>query len=78
MFRAWWDADGCDDSLDAVIATPWWGHRTLHEVLEREVWHTAQHTRQLMMALELLGTEPAQPLTDADFAGLQLPEGVHG
>ena len=78
LFRAWWDEDGRDDPLDAVIDTPWWGHRTLHEVLEREVSHTAQHVRQLMMALELLGVAPDQPLTDDDLAGLELAEGVHG
>lgn len=78
LFTAWWERDGCDDPLDRVIDTPWWGHRTLHEVFEREVWHTAQHTRQLMMALEILEVAPDQPLSPDDFAGLQLPEGVHG
>ncbi len=78
LFQAWWERDGCDDPLDRVIDTPWWGHRTLHEVFEREVWHTAQHTRQLMMALEILGVTPDLPLSADDFVGLQLPDGVHG
>ena len=39
-------------------------------------WHSGQHTRQLMLTLEKLGTEPDQPLTDTDFAGLPMPEQV--
>lgn len=78
QFEAWWQRDGARDPLDRVIDTPWWGHRTLHEVFDREVWHTAQHTRQLMTALEHLGIEPEHPLTQDDFAGLDLPEGVQG
>jgi glutaredoxin len=75
-FEAWWADDGCDDPLDRVVKT-YWGHRTLHEVLEREVWHTAQHGRQLMLFLELQGIEPAGPLTSTELDGLPLPERVH-
>jgi hypothetical protein len=78
LVRTWWTRCGHDDPLDAVIDTPWWGHRTLHEVLEREVWHTVQHTRQLQLALAVLGVTPARPLSDTDLAGLELPEGIHG
>jgi len=75
-FVTWWEEDGCDDPLDRVVKT-YWGHRTLHEILEREVWHTAQHARQLMLFLELQGLTPDGPLTEADLAGLPLPERVH-
>lgn len=75
-FVSWWDDDGCDDPLDRVVST-YWGHRTLHEILEREVWHTAQHGRQLALFLELQGLRPDGPLTEADLAGLPLPERVH-
>jgi hypothetical protein len=78
LVREWWERQGSHDPLDRVINTPWWGHRTLHEVFDREVWHTAQHTRQLMEALESSGTRPDRALTEIDFAGLHLPEGVHG
>lgn len=44
MLDAWWQKVGYDDPLDRVVETQW-GHRTLHEVLERAVWHPAQHTR---------------------------------
>lgn len=78
LFQMWWERDGSNDPLDRVIDTPWWGHRTLHEVFDREVWHTAQHTRQLMLALEASGRLPDRPLTKDDFADLQLPEGIDG
>jgi len=56
--------------------TTYFGEQTLHQVLERAVWHSAQHTRQLMMVLELLEVEAHQPLTDGDFADLPMPESV--
>jgi hypothetical protein len=46
----------------------------VHVVLERTVWHPAQHTRQLMLVLESLGIAPERPLGAADLAGLPLPE----
>lgn len=75
MVDKWWEEDGQDDSLDRVVSS-YVGHRTLHEVFEREVWHTAQHSRQLMYALELHGIEPDGPLTADDLSGLPLPERV--
>lgn len=72
----WWEQDGIDDTFDRVVKT-YAGHHTLHEVWEREVWHTAQHTRQIALALELQGIEPDGPLTEADLSGLPLPERIH-
>jgi hypothetical protein len=72
MLNAWWDARGFDDPFDRVLETSW-GHRTLHEVFERAVWHTAQHTRQLMDWMETIGVAPVDPLTSEDLAGLPLP-----
>ena len=46
------------------------------ELLERTVWHAAQHLRQLYALLELMGLEPSNPLTEADFRGLPLPKEV--
>jgi glutaredoxin len=73
MLNAWWDTYGFDDPFDRVLGTSW-GHRTLHEVFERAVWHTAQHTRQLMDWMETIGVPPIGPLTSEDLAGLPLPE----
>lgn len=56
--------------------TTYFGDQTLHQVLERAVWHSAQHTRQLMMVLELLQLKPDEPLTERDFAGLPMPRNV--
>lgn len=73
---AWWDRFGYDDDFTNVVEThnPHWGHRTLREVFERSVWHTTQHVRQLAYFLETLDIAPDRPLTDADLAGLPLPE----
>jgi hypothetical protein len=72
ILTAWWDTYGFDDPFYRVLETSW-GHRTLHEVFERSVWHTAQHTRQMMDWMETLGLSPINPLTGEDLAGL-LPE----
>ena len=72
---AWWQTSGHEDPMDRVIES-YWGNHTLREVLEREVWHTAQHTRQVMMFLTQLDIAPDRPLTAEDLAGLPLPERV--
>lgn len=75
LFEQWWQEDGIHDPLDTVLPV-YWGHRTLHEALEREVWHTAQHTRQVAYMLECAGIEPEGALSEEDLAGLPLPERV--
>ena len=72
---SWWQTSGSEDPFDRVIET-YWGAHSLHEAFERETWHVAQHTRQVMMFLEMLGLAPDRPLTAGDLAGLPLPEGV--
>lgn len=75
-FEEWWERAGQYDPHERVVET-YWGHRTLHEVLEREVWHTAQHTRQVMMFLsDRLNVPVNGPLTAEDLAGLPLPDRV--
>lgn len=76
LFSTWWEEDGFDDPLDRVTET-YWGYPTLHEVLEREVWHTTQHVRQLEYVLKEFGVTPHRPLTEANLAGLPLPAGIH-
>src|SRR5574341_113153 len=70
--RRWWAAYS-DRECRRPIAT-YFGEHPLHLVLERTVWHPAQHTRQLMLVLESLGIAPDRPLGAADLAGLPLPE----
>jgi hypothetical protein len=52
------------------------GYQTTHELLERTVWHAAQHLRQLYALLGRMGETPVDPLTDEDFRGLPLPKEV--
>ena len=76
-FTTWWETVGYDDQLDRVVGTPF-GHVTLHEILERAVWHTAQHTRQVQYFLQdRLGVDVQDPLTADHLRGLPLPEGIH-
>lgn len=57
-------------------AAVYYGEQTLHEFLERTVWHAAQHARQLQWLLEGLGIVPDRPLTPDLLAGLPMPEQV--
>jgi len=70
--RGWWD--GYDDRSCQRPMRAYFGTHPVHVVLERTVWHPAQHVRQLMLILESLGIAPERPLTSADLAGLPLPE----
>ena len=72
--ETWWHDDGHDDPLDRV-APLYWGPRTLAEGLEREVWHTAQHTRQLAYMLEQVGVEPRGALTPKTSPGCRCRSG---
>ena len=74
-FNAWWGTTGHETDFSQP-GNVYYGDVTLHEVLERTAWHSGQHTRQLMLTLEKLGSTPDGPLTDADFAGLPMPKGV--
>lgn len=72
--RAWWQAE-TDRSLSYDVPT-YYGRRPMHEVLERTAWHSAQHTRQVMLMLESEGVAVDRPLTAQDLAGLPLPDEV--
>ena len=71
-FKAWWAA--FPDRSCAAMMDTYFGKHSVHEVMERTVWHPAQHTRQLMLILDDLGIAPDRRLTPADLAGLPLPE----
>ncbi len=73
-FNAWWTA--CADREGVEPVETYFGRQTMHEVLERTTWHTAQHVRQLAMALEMQEITPDRPLDAAALAGLPLPEAV--
>jgi glutaredoxin len=70
----WWAAER-DRSLAYLVPT-YYGQRTMHDVLERTAWHSAQHTRQLALILETYGIPPRDPLLGEDLAGLPVPDEV--
>ncbi|MFP6781244.1 MAG: DinB family protein, partial [Gammaproteobacteria bacterium] len=73
-FNTWWDSAKGEDFSGQVPT--YFGGTTRHEMLERTVWHSTQHTRQVASLLEQVGISPDQPLTMADIEGLPLTEVV--
>ncbi len=73
-FKTWWkEAEGKDFSGDVPT---YFGSTTRHEMLERTVWHSTQHVRQVHSLLEQAGVIPDRPLTREDIQGLPLTEKV--
>ncbi|MEM7742813.1 MAG: glutaredoxin domain-containing protein [Pseudomonadota bacterium] len=73
-FDGWWvDADGANFTRAAHC---YYGAQTQHDFMERTAWHAGQHARQLQLVLRKLDIAPDHPMTDADFAGLPMPENV--
>ena len=58
--------------LDRLVET-FFGDQTLYALLGSCAYSVAQHARQLIAVLELLGVEPDRPLGDDDYAGIPLP-----
>ena len=73
-FQDWREgAQGEDFSGDVPT---YFGATTRHEMLERTVWHSAQHVRQIASLLERAGVAPDRPLTQDDIRGLPLTKTV--
>jgi uncharacterized damage-inducible protein DinB len=70
----WWQQTP-DKACASKVAT-YYGEQPLRDVLERCVWHSAQHVRQSMALLERWGIAPDTPVTDADLKGLPMPKGI--
>ena len=70
----WW-SQLPDKSCRQTVKT-YYGERSLHELLERCTWHSAQHARQIISVLERFGVQPQAPLGAADYAGLPMPKGL--
>lgn len=73
-FAAWAKANRGQD-FDGRVPT-YFGGTTRHEMLERTVWHSTQHARQVASLLEQAGITPDRPLTMADIKGLPLTEKI--
>jgi hypothetical protein len=75
-FEAWWGRAGVATDFKAK-ADVYYGDQTLqtvHDFMERTVWHSTHHTRQLQAVIAKLGLPLDERLTQADLAGLPLPE----
>ena len=73
-FGDWWSS-AHEESFDSPVPT-YFGDTTRHEMLERTVWHSTQHTRQIASLLEQAGVEPDRPLGPTDIEGLPLTDRV--
>jgi hypothetical protein len=70
----WWtelEDKSCRQKVKTFYGTP-----SMHQLLERSTWHSAQHTRQLIAVLKRFGMEADGRLSAEDLAGLPLPEGL--
>ncbi|HJU16600.1 MAG TPA: DinB family protein [Stellaceae bacterium] len=73
-FAAWWRREA-EGNFTRPMPT-YFGETSRHEMLERTVWHSTQHTRQLAALLEQAGIVPDRPLGRADIAGLPLTDRI--
>jgi hypothetical protein len=73
-FAAWWEHVKQEDFARKVPT--YFGESSRHEVLERTVWHSTQHVRQLAALLEQAGIAPDRPLTRDDINGLPLTDKI--
>jgi hypothetical protein len=73
-FAAWWSRVAGEDFSGPV--STYFGGTTRHEMLERTVWHTAQHVRQVASLLEQAGVAADRPLDVDDLQGLPLTDKV--
>jgi len=73
-FKAW--ADKTSDEDFSIQVQTYFGATTRHEILERTVWHSAQHARQVGSLLEQAGVTAEKPMTAADIKGLPLTDKI--
>jgi glutaredoxin len=53
-----------------------YGIQPSHNFLERSVWHTAQHARQLQVVLDSYGVVLPRRIDESRYAGLPMPQGI--
>lgn len=71
-FCSWWN-DSQNADFEAAVPT-YFGTTSRHEMLERTVWHSTQHVRQVASLLEQAGIKPDRPLDKGDISGLPLTD----
>jgi hypothetical protein len=70
----WWQRVEGED-FNVSVPT-YFGDTSRHEMYERTVWHSTQHTRQLASLLEQAGIAPDRPLIRDDIRGLPLTDRI--
>ena len=73
-FRDWWK--GAERQKFSGDVPTYFGGTSRHEMLERTVWHSTQHFRQIASLLDQAGIMPDRPLTRHDIRDLPLTEKV--
>lgn len=73
-FKTWADKTSGEDF--SIQVQTYFGATTRHEILERTVWHSAQHARQVGSLLEQAGVTAENPMTAADIKGLPLTDTI--
>ena len=72
--NAWWQRIADEDFARPVPT--YFGETSRHEMFERTVWHSTQHTRQIASLLEQAGIIPDRPLGHDDIRGLPLTDKI--
>jgi DinB superfamily len=72
--NAWWQRIRNEDFARPVPT--YFGETSRHEMFERTVWHSAQHTRQIAAILGQAGVAPDRPLGADDIRGLPLTDKI--
>ena len=67
-FSFWWQESRDTDFSKQV--TTYFGRTLRHELLERTVWHSTQHARQLQSLLESLDIKPDVIITKEQLVGI--------
>ncbi|HTQ77795.1 MAG TPA: DinB family protein [Burkholderiales bacterium] len=73
-FERWW-AGAAEADFGQAVET-YFGRTSRHEMLERTVWHSAQHVRQLAALLQSIGIAPDRPLGAAELRDLPLTDRI--
>ena len=73
-FILWWEKSR-DSDFSKQVPT-YFGMTSRHELLERTVWHSAQHIRQLQSLLENVEIKPVVIISKEQLEGLPLTQEI--
>ena len=73
-FILWWEKSR-DSDFSKQVPT-YFGMTSRHELLERTVWHSTQHIRQLQSLLENLEIKPVVIISKEQLEGLPLTQEI--